>query len=122
MSGEGKRRSWPTRDEVASLEQQLALRRQGLRNIVAGMQRKIAARMSLPRMLLVAVGLGVALEQSSRHRSWSLASVLDATNACFRLLLSFPPSIKPVLSASAQTTGADRTTVSHESVQNPTGV
>jgi hypothetical protein len=110
------------RHQVASLEQRLILQRQGVRNILAGMQRKMAARMSSPRMLLAAVGIGVALEHTSRHRGWSLASVLDASNACFRLLLSFSSSIKPAVSASAQTGCLDRAKFNHESVQNPTGV
>lgn len=118
----GPHRSRSMRHQVASLEQRLILQRQGVRNILAGMQRKMAARMSSPRMLLAAVGIGVALEHASRHRGWSLASVLDATNACFRLLLSFSSSIKPVVSASAQTGCLDRTNFNRESVQNPTGV
>jgi hypothetical protein len=118
----GLRRSRSLRHQVANLEQRLLLRRQRVRNILAGMQRKMAASMSSPRMLLAAVGIGVALEHTSRQRGWSLASVLDASNACFRLLLSFSSSIKPVVSASAQTGCLDRTNFNHESGQNPTGV
>lgn len=118
----GPHRSQSMRHQVASLEQRLILRRQGVRNILAGMQRKMAARMSSPRMLLTAVGIGVALEHTSRHQGWSLASVLDASNACFRLLLSFSSAIKPVVSANAQTDCLDRTNVSRKSVRNPTGV
>lgn len=77
------------RRQVAELEQRLVLRRQRLRNVAAGISRKAASRMVSPGVLLVAVGVGVALEQSSHRRGWSVPNVLDATNAGLQLLLTF---------------------------------
>lgn len=77
------------RRQVAELEQRLVLRRQRLRNVAAGISRKTASRMVSPGVLLVAVGVGVALEQSSHRRGWSVPNVLDATNAGLQLLLTF---------------------------------
>jgi hypothetical protein len=77
------------RQQVAGLERQLILRRQRLRNVAAGISRKTASRMVSPGVLLVAVGVGVALEQIGHRRGWSLPNALDATNAGLRLLLTF---------------------------------
>lgn len=77
------------RRQVAGLERKLVLRRQRLRNIAAGITQKTASRMVTPGALLVAVGVGVALEQSGHGRGWSLPTALDATNAGLRLLLTF---------------------------------
>lgn len=76
------------RRQVAGLEQQLVLRRQRLRDAAAGIRRKTATRMVSPGVLLAAVAVGVALEQSSHRRDWSLPNALDATNAGLRLLLT----------------------------------
>lgn len=77
------------RRQVAGLEQQLVLRRRRLRDGVAEISRKTATRMVSPGVLLVAFGVGVALEQSGHRRGWSLPTALDATNAGLRLLLTF---------------------------------
>lgn len=77
------------RRQVAALEQQLVLRRRRLRDVAAGISRKTATRMVSPGVLLVAFGVGVALEQSGHRRGWSLPNALDATNAGLRLLLTF---------------------------------
>lgn len=77
------------RRQVAGLERQLAQRRQRLRTIAAGIRQKTTSRMVTPGALLVAVGVGVALEQSGQRRDWSLPNLLDATNAGLRLLLTF---------------------------------
>jgi hypothetical protein len=47
-----------------------------------------------PGVLLLAVGVGVALEQSSHRRGWSLPNLLDATDAGLRLLLTFSSSVR----------------------------
>jgi hypothetical protein len=80
------------RRQVTGLEQRLVLRRPRLRNIAVGIRRSTASRLASPGMLLVAVAVGVALEQSGHHRNWSLPNVLDATNAGLRLLLTFSSS------------------------------
>ena len=78
--------------QVIDLEQQLTQHRQKVRSLATGIKRKVTARMISPGMLVAAVGIGVALEQTSRHKGWSLATVLDAANESFRLLLSFKSS------------------------------
>jgi len=87
-------RSLSLRNQVTSLQNQIILWRQRVRLVVAGINRKISSRMTSPGMLLAAVGVGVAVERTSRHRDWSLATVLDATYACMRLLLSFTSSMQ----------------------------
>ena len=82
------------RRQVASLENRLILRRQRVRNAMAGINRKVTAQLSSPAALLTAVGIGVAVEQASRRHGWSLTTVLDASNACLRLLLSFSSSVQ----------------------------
>ena len=82
------------RQQVAGLERQLVRRRQRLRNVAARISRKTASRMVSPGMLLVAVGVGVALEQSGHRRGWSLPNLLDATNAGLQLLLTFSSSVR----------------------------
>ncbi len=78
--------------QVIDLEQQLTQRRQRVRSLARGIKRKVTAQMISPGMLVAAVGIGVALEQTSHHKGWSLATVLDAANESFRLLLSFKSS------------------------------
>jgi ribose 5-phosphate isomerase RpiB len=78
--------------QVSDLEQQLTQRRQRVRSLARGIKRKVTAQMISPGMLVAAVGIGVALEQTSHHKGWSLATVLDAANESFRLLLSFKSS------------------------------
>lgn len=82
------------RQQVTGLERQLVLRRQRLRNIAARISRKTASRMVSPGVLMVAVGVGVALEQIGHRRGWSLPNALDATNAGLRLLLTFSSSVR----------------------------
>jgi len=77
------------RQQVAGLERQLVLRRQRLRDVAARFSRKTASQMVSPGVLLLAFGVGVALEQSGQPRCWSLPTALDAANAGFRLLLTF---------------------------------
>ena len=78
--------------QVSDLEKQLLQRRQRVRALTTGIKRKVTARMIAPGTLVAAVGIGVALEQTSRAKGWSLATVLDAANESFRLLLSFKSS------------------------------
>jgi hypothetical protein len=80
--------------QLAGLENQLMLRRQRMRNALAGINRKVTDQLSSPAALLAAVGIGVAVEQASRRHGWSLTTVLDASNACLRLLLSFSSSVQ----------------------------
>jgi hypothetical protein len=77
------------RQQVAVLENQIMRRRKKVRMTVPAITGKVAAQLSSPMALLAAVGIGVAVEQASHHRGWSLATVLDASNACLGLLLSF---------------------------------
>lgn len=76
------------RQQVAGLENQIMRRRQTVRKTVPEIKRKVTAQLSSPVALLAAVGIGIAVEQASHHRGWSLATVLDASNACLGLLLS----------------------------------
>jgi hypothetical protein len=74
---------------LTDLEKQSAQRRLLLRPLITGIKRKIAAQMTTPSVLLTAVGIGAAMEQTGHHSGWTLATVLDAANASIRLLLAF---------------------------------
>ncbi|HLF31185.1 MAG TPA: hypothetical protein VI566_09185 [Xanthomonadales bacterium] len=82
------------RNQVTGLERQLMLRHRRVQTLVVEINGKVAARLSSSGMLLAAVGIGVAVEQTSRHRGWSLATMLDAANACIGLLLSFSSLVR----------------------------
>ena len=81
-----QRGSSSLRNQVAGLEKQLMQRRQRVHARAAGANRKVAARLTSPGMLLAAVGVGMAVEQASHHRAWSLATVFEAANAFTGLL------------------------------------
>ncbi len=75
--------------QVIHLEEQLVQRRRRIRTLATGIKRRVTGRMVSPGVLIAAVGVGVALEQSSRDKGWSPAIVFDAANESLRLLLSF---------------------------------
>lgn len=70
------------------------LRRQTVRALVAGTSRKVVGWLTSPRMLVAAVGVGVAVEQTSHHRGWSAATVIEAANAGMGLLFSLSNSLQ----------------------------
>jgi hypothetical protein len=74
--------------QVTSLENRLMLRRRRVRALVEDINGKVAARLISPGTLLAAFGIGVAVEQISHHRAWSLATALDTANAFAGLLLA----------------------------------
>lgn len=86
---------------INALEMQIMLRRRNVRTVEAGFKRKITAWMVSPVTLMEAFGIGVAVEQTSHHRGWSLATVVNAASASVRLLLAFS---SPVQSGSANST------------------
>lgn len=82
------------RNQVNDLEARILLRRQAVRSLVAGGNQKIVSWLTSPRMLLAAVGVGVAVEQTSHHRGWSVATVIDAANAGMGLLFALSNSVQ----------------------------
>ena len=78
---------------INTLEMQIMSRHRNMRTVVAGFKRKITARMVAPATLLEAFGIGVVMEQASRHRGWSLATVVGAAGASLRLLLAFSSQV-----------------------------
>lgn len=87
---------------VNSLEMQIMLRHRSMRTVKAGFKRKLTAWMVSPGSLLAAFGIGVIMEQTNRHRGWSVATVVAAADASIRLLLSLS---SPVKSVSENSTG-----------------
>jgi len=81
-------------NQIVDLEKQFTQRRLRVRPLITGIERKVAAQMTTPGVLLTAVGIGAAMEQTGRHAGWTLATVLDAVNASLRLLLLFDSSDK----------------------------
>lgn len=88
--------------QVNSLETQIMLQHRSVRTVVAGFKRKITARIASPGSLLVAFGFGVAMEQTSHQRGWSLAAVVAAANESIRLLLSLSSAVQSVTKNSTQ--------------------
>jgi uncharacterized membrane protein len=81
------------RNQVNDLEAQLMLRRQTVRSLVAETNQRVVSWLTSPRMLLAAVGVGVAVEQTSHHRGWSAATVIEAANAGMGLLFALSNSV-----------------------------
>jgi hypothetical protein len=75
--------------QITDLEAQLARRRHNVRLQARGIRQDIAGALITPGTLLAAVGVGVALEQSSHPKIWSIAAILEAINASLGLLHSF---------------------------------
>jgi len=69
-------------------------RRRNMRTVAAGFKRKITDWMVTPVTFLEAFGIGVFMEQTSRHRDWSLATVVGAAGASIRLLLAFSSQVQ----------------------------
>jgi hypothetical protein len=92
-------------NRATTLEKQLMLHRQRVRILVGEINGKIAARLVSPGTLLAGVGIGVAVEQASHHRAWSLATALDTASAFIGLLLSLSP---PAQQASKNADGLTR--------------
>lgn len=74
------------RHQVTELEMQLLERRHLVGAVISGIRQKIATQMVSPGMLLAAVGIGVAVEQTTRHRGWLLKDVLEASNVWLALM------------------------------------
>jgi len=88
--------------QVNSLEKQIMLRHQSIQTVKAGFRYKITTWMISPAALLAAFGIGVTMEQTVRHRGWSVETVVAAADASFRLLLSLPSPVKSVTENSTQ--------------------
>ena len=80
-------RERPLRHQVSDLEAQLMLRRRQLRARVEAISRQLVSQATALPMLLAAAGVGAAIEQT-RHRGWSIATMLRAVDAGLALLLS----------------------------------
>jgi len=87
---------------INALEMRIMSRHRNIRTAAAGFNRKITARMVSPAALLAAFGIGVAIEQTSHQRGWSMATAVDAASASIRLLLSFSSSLQSVSENSTQ--------------------
>lgn len=94
---------------INALEIQIMSRRRNMRSVVAGFKRKITAWMVTPATLLEAFGIGVFMEQTSRHRDWSLATVVGAAGASIRLLLAFSSQVQSGSQKSTQESNHDFT-------------
>jgi len=81
-------------NQVSSLEERLVLRRRRVRTLVEDINGNVTARLISPATLLAAFGIGVAVEQISHHRAWSLATALDTANAFTGLLLALSSPVQ----------------------------
>jgi hypothetical protein len=82
------------RNQATTLEKRLVVRRQRVRTLVEDFNGNVTARLISPTTLLAAFGIGVAVEQVSHHRAWSLATALDTTSAFTGLLLALASPVQ----------------------------
>jgi len=80
--------------QISVMEKQISRRRKTAGALATGIRRKVTEPAITPAALVVAMGIGVALEQTSHHQGWSLTAMLDAADAGLRLLLSIKSSAK----------------------------
>jgi hypothetical protein len=62
---------------------------------------ELRSGMTAPGTLLIAVGVGVAVEQGTRSRTWSLVPVLRAVSLTRSLLAQFASMVQSLDAASA---------------------
>jgi hypothetical protein len=94
---------------INAMEMQIMSRRRNMRMVAAGFKRKITDWMVTPATFLEAFGIGVFMEQTSRHRDWSLATVVGAAGASIRLLLAFSSQVQTGSAKSTQDSSRDFT-------------
>jgi hypothetical protein len=78
-------RAEPLRAQIDAAEQRLAQNRTRLRADVRGIAETLRARLVAPSSIAAAVAVGVIIEQGSRDRTWSLASMLEGMSVATRL-------------------------------------
>jgi hypothetical protein len=81
--------------QIDIVARRLAERRLRVAADAARLRQTFRRRLVSPGMLLAAVGVGIALEQSKRRRQWSLLSALNAFNAGATLLATISRPAKP---------------------------
>ncbi len=67
----------PLHTQIDAIEQRLVMNRNQLGADLRAIARKLRAKLVAPGSIMAAVALGVIVEQGSRHRTWSLAPVLQ---------------------------------------------
>lgn len=80
--------------QIDAIEQRLALHRTRLGTDVRGIARHLRAKVVAPSSIMLAVALGVVVEQGSRDRRWSLAPVLQGLGVANSLIALLGPLVK----------------------------
>jgi hypothetical protein len=84
----------PLRRQVDALEQQLYARRGSVGTRVHGIGEKLRARMTAPSTLLIAVAVGVAIDQGTRKRGWTLVQALEGLNLANSLIVTLTSVVR----------------------------
>ena len=79
----------PLQSQIDALEQQLAMNRNQIGADLRGVARTLRAKMVAPGAIMAAVAVGVIVEQGTRrHRTWSLAPVLQGLSVANSLVVT----------------------------------
>lgn len=84
MTTQETSRTEALRVQIDAVEQRLAVNRSRLRADARGVVKKVPARLVAPASLAAGVAVGVIMEQASRHRPWSLATMLQGISVANR--------------------------------------
>jgi hypothetical protein len=87
-------RTAPLHTQIDAIERRLATDRNQLGADLRGIARKLRAKVVAPGSIMAAVALGVIIEQGSRHRTWSLAPVLQGLTAANSLVVMVGSLVK----------------------------
>jgi hypothetical protein len=88
--------------QIATVDARLYARRARIAAHLVGIARELRAGMTAPGTLLVAVGVGVVVEQRSHDRRWSLVPVLRGLRLTRRLVVMLTALVQPLDVASAR--------------------
>ncbi|HEY6599081.1 MAG TPA: hypothetical protein VIZ30_07205 [Pseudomonadales bacterium] len=72
------------RAQIDAAEERLAVKRSRLRADARAVAKKVPGRLVAPASLAGGVAVGVIMEQASRHRPWSLATMLQGISVANR--------------------------------------
>ena len=87
--------------QIDELEGRLRERRSRAAAQVIGIGQQLRARMTAPGTLLIAVGVGVIVEQGSRNTTWSLAPLLRGLNMSRNFFVTLTALVNSLDAASA---------------------
>lgn len=80
--------------QIDAIEQRLAVDRNQFGADLRGLARTLRANLVAPSAIATAVVVGMIVEQGSRHRTWSLAPVLEGLSVANKLAVMLGSLVK----------------------------